>query len=221
MPSGPRQGVVPLTPIDRSAARDGVASHRRRAATPPSGGTDLDWSPLMARAQRGDREAYRRLLDEIIPYLRSLAARHHRDPQDIEDILQDMLLTLHAIRHTYDPARPFGPWLVAIAHRRSVDHLRRQRRLRSREAPLTPERETFPPAQTNIDTELLDRRALHEAIEDLPTGQRRAIRLLKLEEMSLNEAAASSGMSVAALKLATHRAIKNLRKKLFGRSNAR
>ena len=220
MPSGPRQRAGPLTLIDGPATQDEAAPDRKRAAALPSA-ADLDWSLLMAPAQRGDREAYRRLLDEITPYLHSLAARRHRNPQDIEDVLQDTLLTLHAIRHTYDPTRPFGPWLVVIARRRSLDRLRRQWRLRSREAPLTPERETFPAAQANIDTELLDRRALHEAIEDLPTGQRRAIRLLKLQEMSLNEAAAASGMSVAALKLATHRAIKNLRKKLFGRSNAR
>jgi RNA polymerase sigma-70 factor (ECF subfamily) len=53
---------------------------------------------------------------------------------------------------------------------------------------------------------------LREAIERLPQGQRDAIRLLKLQEMSLKEAAAASGLSVAALKIATHRALKNLRK---------
>jgi RNA polymerase sigma-70 factor (ECF subfamily) len=79
----------------------------------------------MARAQSGDRQAYRRLLDEITPYLRSLAVKSHRDPRDIEDTVQDVLLSVHSIRHTYDPARPFGPWLVAIAHRRIVDRLRR------------------------------------------------------------------------------------------------
>lgn len=220
MPSGPRHGARPLTLIDGSAAQDEAAPNRKPAAARPSA-ADLDWSLLMASAQRGDREAYRRLLDEITPYLRALAAPCHRDPQDIEDVVQDTLLTLHAIRHTYDPTRPFGPWLVVIAHRRSVDRLRRQRRLRLREAPLTPEHETFPAAQANIDAELSDRWALHEAIDTLPAGQRRAIRLLKLEEMSLNQAAAASGMSMTALKLATHRAIKNLRRKLSGRSDAR
>lgn len=49
---------------------------------------------------------------------------------------------------------------------------------------------------------------------DLPTGQRQAIELVKLREMSLKEAAAVSGKSVGALKLAVHRGIGALRKAL-------
>ena len=75
---------------------------------------DTDWAILMAHAQDGDRAAYQRLLQEITPYLRSLAARRHRDLSDIEDAVQDILLTVHSIRQTYDPTRPFGPWLVRL-----------------------------------------------------------------------------------------------------------
>ena len=56
--------------------------------------------------------------------------------------------------------------------------------------------------------------ALRKAIEDLPSGQRQAIKLVKLGEMSLKEAATASGMSIAALKVATHRALKTLRRVL-------
>src|SRR5260221_2964891 len=91
------------------------------------------WSSLMGRAQTGDRDAYRRLLIEITPYVRALAGRHHRDHADVEDTTQDVLLTVHVIRHTYDPARPFAPWLAAITQRRIVDRLRKQGRTRSRE----------------------------------------------------------------------------------------
>ena len=101
--------------------------------TPSFTARELDWSILMARAQSGDRDAYRRLLEEITPYLRAHAARRHRDTGDAEDAVQDILLTLHAVRHTYDPNRPFGPWLLAIANHRLIDRLRRQRRQRSRE----------------------------------------------------------------------------------------
>ena len=80
----------------------------------------------MARAQDGDRAAYRRLLEDITPYLRSLAARHRVLSGELEDVVQDMLLTVHAVRHAYDPGRPFGPWLLAIARRRIVDRLRRR-----------------------------------------------------------------------------------------------
>ena len=215
MTSGPRNRPPPLTLVERaSSPGQAIGRARGSAGGAQSAAYDLDWSILMARAQGGDRVAYRRLLEEITPYLRALATRRHCDPNDAEDAVQDVLLTVHAVRHTYDPARPFGPWLVAIANRRIIDRLRRQWRTRSRETALTAEHETFPAPQANIPEEMSDRRALREAIESLPPGQRQAIRLLKFEEMSLKEAAAASGMSVASLKVAAHRALKNLRKML-------
>jgi len=178
---------------------------------------DTDWSILMARGQDGDAVSYLRLLNAITPYLRTLAAQRHRDPSDVEDAVQDVLLTVHSIRHTYDPMRPFGPWLVAIANRRLVDRLRRQGRTSARETPLTDEHENVPAPQANIEG-LSDRYELNGAIDRLPVKQRQAIRLLKLKEMSLKEAALASGMTVASLKIATHRALKSLQKMLTDRS---
>ncbi|RXH25202.1 RNA polymerase sigma factor [Bradyrhizobium nanningense] len=178
---------------------------------------DTDWAILMAHAQDGDRSAYQRLLREITPYLRSLAARRHRDPSDVEDAVQDILLTVHAIRHTFDPTRPFGPWLVTIANRRFIDRLRRQGRRRNRETPLMPEHETFAEPQSNLE-ETPDRHELEKAIDKLPPMQRKAIRLLRLNEMSLKEASTASGMSIASLKINMHRAVKSLRKILGDRS---
>lgn len=171
----------------------------------------LDWSLCMARAQAGDRDAYRRLLEAITPYLRALAARRMGDRSDVEDTVQDILLTLHTVRHTYDPARPFGPWLVTIAHRRIVDGLRRLGRCGAHETPFEPEHETLSISAANLQEEAMDARMLRDAVERLPAGQRDAIRMLKLEELSLLEASAASGMSIASLKVATHRALKKLR----------
>jgi len=168
----------------------------------------------MAAAQSGDAAAYRRLLTAITPYLRAMAARHHRDRADIEDSVQDILLTVHAVRHTYDPARPFKPWLVAIARRRIIDRLRVQGRKRARETFLLPEHETFAAVETNIHEAEPDARALKEAVAQLPESQRQAVTLLKIEEKSLKEASAASGMSITALKVSTHRAVKTLRKLL-------
>jgi RNA polymerase sigma-70 factor (ECF subfamily) len=156
------------------------------------------------------------LLQDITPYLRALASRYFKEKSDVEDAVQDALLTVHAIRHTYDPGRPFGPWLVAIANRRIIDRLRRQTRTRLREVELSPEHETFLPEAANFHSEeaTADEAALHAAITVLPRDQREAISLLKLKEMSLKEAALASGRSVSALKVATHRAIKSLRKRL-------
>lgn len=193
-----------------------LVERRSEDAREPRSPRELDWSVYMARAQNGDREAYRRLLKDITPYLRFLARKRFQSPANVEDAVQDILLTVHAVRHTYDPARPFGPWLAAIAHRRIVDALRRRIREKSRELPLADERETFSASQANLSDAGMDGRTLADAIERLPAGQREAIRLLKLQELSLKEAAAASGLSVAALKVATHRAMKNLRRIFAG-----
>jgi RNA polymerase sigma factor (sigma-70 family) len=176
-----------------------------------------DWSALMARAQDGDRVAYRRLLEDITPYLRSLAARHRMASAEAEDVVQDILLTLHAVRHTYDPGRPFGPWLLAIARRRIADRLRHYGRIAAAETALGPEHETIVATSPNLYALLAGRRGLRDAIERLPPGQRQAVFLLKLRELSLKEAASESGMSVGALKVASHRAIKALRAMLGSR----
>ena len=171
-----------------------------------------EWAALMARVQDGDAGAYRQLLTEIVPYLQVLAGRHHRDRRDVEDSVQDILLTIHAVRHTYDPGRPFKPWLIAIGRRRIIDRLRSQRRSRARETVLAEEHETFGAPETNQHEEKSDARILREAVQRLPPGQRQAVTLLKLEEMSLKEAAAMSGMSIISLKVASHRGLKSLKK---------
>ena len=170
---------------------------------------EKDWSLLMARAQLGDGQAYMQLLTDITPYVRSLALRRLRSPHDAEDGVQDVLLTLHSIRHTYDPDRPFGPWLTTIAERRLIDHLRRVMRRARREAPLNEDFDLANPSGENADR--LDHPALLRAVEALPARQKEAIKLLKLREMSLDEASRLSGQSIGALKVATHRALATLR----------
>jgi RNA polymerase sigma-70 factor (ECF subfamily) len=133
----------------------------------------------------------------------------------VEDAVQDTLMTVHAIRHAYDPRRPFGPWLVAIARRRIADRARRGFLVSMRETALTAEHETFSPVGANLYETAWEYRRLRQAVESLSPAQRQAVGLLKLQELSLKEAAAKSGMSVAALKVAMHRALKALRAALM------
>lgn len=173
-----------------------------------------DWGLLMARAQAGDRVAYRALLHEVSPWLRNIAATRFRARAELEDALQDILLTLHTIRHTYDPSRPFKPWLVAVAKRRIVDRLRTNIRRGARETNLQAEHETFAAPETNLIEDESEAKKLRHAISQLPEAQRQAVTMLKLEEKSLAETSAATGLSVAALKVSSHRALKNLRKLL-------
>src|SRR5262249_16170762 len=96
---------------------------------------DRLWSEWMGAAQRGDSAAYDRLLRAIVPYIRQIASRQHRRPELVDEIVQDVLLTLHRVRHTYDPSRSFRQWFGTIARRRSIDALRRQRRRLLHELP--------------------------------------------------------------------------------------
>jgi RNA polymerase sigma-70 factor (ECF subfamily) len=97
-----------------------------------------------------------------------------------------------------------------------IDRLRRHARQKAREIELSVEHETFPDASANLDRTTSAELALAGAIDKLPPDQREAIRMLKLNEMSLKEASHASGRSIAALKVATHRAIRNLRHLLRG-----
>lgn len=176
-------------------------------------------SALMQAAQRGDADSYRILLSEVVPLLRQAVRRRCRNfaAPDVEDVVQEVLISVHAARATYDPRRPFLPWLMAIVRNRAADSARRQTRRAQHEQAVEFLPETFPaePAK-NIDG-YGDPEALLAAIEKLPPGQKQAVRLLKLQEASLKEAAEATGMSVAALKVAVHRAVKALKAAMKGK----
>ena len=183
--------------------------------------SDGEWRRLMAAAQAGDRAAYERLLRDILPFIRAIVARQHRTQDRVEDAVQDVLLTLHRVRHTYDPSRPFTHWLATLARRRSIDLLRRKSRLAAVETADQTAYETFADPGANSEQERRDwsgdwSGALSGALAALPERQRQAVELTKLRELSLAEASAASGMSIGALKTNVHRAIKAMRKRLTG-----
>src|SRR5262245_29453850 len=177
-------------------------------------------SALMRSAQGGDAKAYAALLTEVAPLLRRSVRRRLSFllAQDVEDLVQDILLSLHAARATYDPARPFLPWLMAIARNRVTDGIRRYARNAANEVGGIEAPETFAAEPTNMtESGYGDAEALKQAMSKLPAGQRRAVELLKLRELSLSEAAAVSGATIGALKVAAHRGIAALRKALSGK----
>jgi RNA polymerase sigma-70 factor (ECF subfamily) len=173
----------------------------------------------MEAAQDGDQAAYRSLLREIMPLLRDLVRRAGRTPEDVDDIVQNVLLSLHAVRHTYDPARPFVPWLLSISRRRIADAARRSSSRSKYETMVEVLPETFPATGAKIEQEARDERALiQQALTGLTRGQREAIELVKLQGLSLKEASAVSGRSVSSLKLHVHRALKALRRSIAAKT---
>jgi len=172
---------------------------------------------LMRSAQAGDKGAYTVLLCALVPLVKVTVRQRFGflQPQDIDDLVQDVLLSLHATRATYDPARPFLPWLMAIARNRMADGARRYARRAANEVPSEQPVETFPAEDANMSANGYgDAEALAQAMTKLPHSQRQAIELMKLREMSLKEAAAATGTSIGALKVSVHRGISALRKAL-------
>jgi RNA polymerase sigma-70 factor (ECF subfamily) len=189
------------------------------AAKTGSGGSaeDAHLASLMAAAQDGDADSYRSLLRTCLPLIGSMARSHGVPADRVDDVVQDVLVTVHRVRRTYDPGRPFTPWLRAIAQRRAIDAMRSYGRHRTREvhAPLVYESHPDPATTAARELERSDEaRGLREAVAALPDGQRQAVEELALRERTLEEASARTGRTKGALKVNLHRALKALRARL-------
>ncbi len=181
---------------------------------------DLRRAAWMAAAQAGDRVAYERVLGESTGVIRSVARRQGVPVDLLDDVVQETLITIHRVRHTYDPSRSYHAWLAAIAARRGIDALRQHGRRDRRELhePLAMENHADEHEASDATEHEQRAAALREAIATLPPGQREAVEHLGLRERSLAETAALTGRSTGALKVNLHRALKALRGRLHGDS---
>lgn len=178
---------------------------------------DAALSALMAAAQGGDQRAYQALLRACLPHIAATVRRQGVGPDRHDDVVQEVLLTIHRARATYDPMRPFLPWLRAIAQRRAIDALRQTGRTARREISDETAYLAHPddgPDSTRGLERSDDSRLLAEAIAQLPPGQRQAIELLALQERTLDEASDATGRTKGALKVNLHRAIQALRQRI-------
>lgn len=182
---------------------------------------EIQRAAWMAAAQRGETEAYEALLVSLLAPLRGFVYRRGVEDGNVEDVVQEILLLLHRARHTWNPGRPFEPWLWAIARNATTDALRRQGRHRrhtqdagteqvERLADGDPEQGPAPsPEQRLVERELPAE--LGEALAGLPDAQREAVVLLYVEQLSVAEAALRAGVSPNALKVRAHRGSRALR----------
>jgi RNA polymerase sigma factor (sigma-70 family) len=184
------------------------------------GGIDRRRSAWMAAAQAGDGAAYQALLRDCIPVIKSVARRRGVADDRVDDVVQDVLVTVHRARPTYDPGRSFTAWLSVIADRRAIDLLRRTRRQDLREvyAPLAFEShadQAADPARGLVHADATG--TITRALASLPMRQREAVQHLVLEERSLADAAALTRRSKGSLKVNLHRALKALRDRMKAR----
>jgi RNA polymerase sigma factor (sigma-70 family) len=202
-----------LATCSQAAAGRGMGETKTQKSNPG----DQQRSAWMAAAQAGDRGAYEALLRDCVPIVQSVARRQRVPADQIDDVVQDVLLSIHRARQTYDPARSFTAWLQVIAERRAIDHLRRANRQRLREvhAPLDYESHVDPAADPSQGVQHAEGTArVERVLAQLPQRQREAVKALVLDERSLSEAAAATTRTPGALKVNLHRALKALRTKL-------
>jgi RNA polymerase sigma factor (sigma-70 family) len=174
---------------------------------------DRRLAALLKEAQLGNRDAYATFLTETAGLLRDYLGRRIDDPETVEDVLQDILITVHRIRHTYLPSRPVGPWLYAISDHRLSDANRRLRRIEKNEVAMT-ERTSVVIDPTSSQPSNERGELIRSALAGLPKRQRSVIEMLKVQNMSVREIAALTGMSESWVKVTAYRGYETLRKLL-------
>lgn len=168
----------------------------------------------MTLAQRGDKEAYASLLCMATGVVKRMIRQRWGNVAWVEDAVQETLLSVHRARHTFDPARPFAPWLYAIAQNRMIDVARRERRIGDRELGT----DVLPDVVTELPDAAggVDANRVRAAVAALPDRQREVIVGMKFGDESVREVGARLGMSDSAVKVTAHRGYKTLRRLLGG-----
>ena len=174
--------------------------------------TNDDLAGLMRQAQARDQRAYAELLRETARLLRPFLSRRLTADGEVDDLLQEILISIHKARHTYDGRRPYKPWAYAIAKFRLQDHLRMHYADRLRQAEDIAELENI--LHENVTETAIDYESISGEIEKLPEKQSTILRLMHQQGYTAKETAQKLGMNESAVKVAAHRAYKTLRQKL-------
>jgi len=169
---------------------------------------ETDLKQMMLASLTGDGAAHRRLLSALVPLLRRYFGRRTHDEAAIEDLLQETLIAVHTRRASYDPDRPFGPWLYAVARYKLVDSYRKRRET----VPLDGLEEIL--GYGGFEDEASAKLDIAALLATLPRKQADVIRATRIEGLSIAEAAARCGISEADVKVSVHRGLKSLAKKL-------
>jgi RNA polymerase sigma-70 factor (ECF subfamily) len=169
---------------------------------------------LLLQGLAGNGTAYHAFLKELTAHLRAfLRKRLGNLPDEVEDLVQETLLAVHNQRHTYDPGQPLTAWVHAIAKYKLVDLLRRRANRENLNDPLDEEADVF----STVDSAAAEaRRDLGKLLLLLPDRQRLPIIHVKLEGLSVVEAARLTGISVSAIKVGVHRGLRALAAKIRG-----
>jgi RNA polymerase sigma-70 factor (ECF subfamily) len=163
---------------------------------------------LFSQSLAGDEQAYGQFLTELSALLRAfLRRRLARLPDQVEDLVQEILVAIHNQRQTYAAGQPLTPWIYAIARYKLIDLLRRRSRSDLLHDPMDDDAELFTTADAQAAEARFD---VAKLLKGLPDRQRLPIWYVKIEGASVADTAARTGMSVAAVKIGIHRGLKAL-----------
>ncbi|CDS50924.1 RNA polymerase sigma-70 factor, ECF subfamily [Polaromonas sp. CG9_12] len=169
---------------------------------------------LMLQGLDGDAAAYHQFLKALSAHLRAyFRKRLFQRTDEVEDIVQDTLIAVHNQRHTYRTDQPLTAWVHAMARYKLIDLLRARASGESLNVPLDDELELF--AASDIEAREA-KKDLGTLLAGLPDRQRLPIVHVKLEGLSVVEAAQLTGMSESAIKIGVHRGLKALAAKIRG-----
>ncbi|WP_343057035.1 sigma-70 family RNA polymerase sigma factor [Chthonobacter rhizosphaerae] len=176
---------------------------------------ECELADLMTRALDGDERAYRAFLERVAGHVRALARWKLRlaDPSDLEDIVQETILAIHAKRHTWRRDRPIGPWIGAIARHKMVDQMRRRGSRGTVDID-----DVVDVLAAPSDDETCPRDLIDAALVSLPRGQRLVVSALTIEGRSIRETASRLGTTEVAVRVAFHRALARIRALVGGAS---
>ena len=164
---------------------------------------------LMERTQSGDKEAFQVLFSDIGPLITRFVRRRVLDQADVDDVCQEVLFAIFKSRHTYQPARPFEPWLFAIIRNVLSGYLQRHRQRITWHEPMSEVPEIFVEDQSSLAIEL------HDGLSQLSANQLEALKLTNLSGFSIAESAIHARTSTGAMKVRVHRAYESLKKSIL------
>jgi RNA polymerase sigma-70 factor, ECF subfamily len=167
---------------------------------------------LMRQSLDGDQRAYTMLLQETSRLLRPFLARRLSFTNEVDDLLQEILISIHKARHTYDGNRPYKPWVYAIAKFRLQDHLRAHYSDQLHHADDLSEMEEF--LHAPVTESAISYESISGEVQKLPEKQATILRLMHQDGYTAKEVAEKIGMKESAVKVAAHRAYQVLKEKL-------
>lgn len=171
---------------------------------------NASWEELAQNAQNGDRRAYNKLLQNLASYTKSILGGSLANPEWVDDITQDVLVSVHKSLDTYSSERPFKPWVRSIIQFRKADFLRQHYKKKHVNESAFEHTEIFQEDVT-FQPDYGELKDIDNAISTFPEKQQKIFKLLKIEGYSAKEVAEKMDMSESAVKVSAHRTANKLK----------